>query len=229
MECAICGKGVAPADMAPEIARLPHQARLPMHARCFQAYLEDSRRKGDAWARSARGRWELFRLRVRFGAMFGAAAVVTIVAAIPIAVVRTLRGWRLARAVRSSLLGASRGVVIVGYRTAADGSSSTRDAAAAWPKELDVIVTAVDIGAPFEKTDLARAVWEHWGSVGKPPRLESVIVLPRNGRVTCVRIGHAARGASSSPLTRVAETRTAIESLLSNADPREYDRAKERR
>lgn len=95
-------------------------------------------------------------------------------------------------------------------------------------KELDVIVTAVDIDAPFDKTDLPRAAWEHWGSVGKPPRLESVVVFPKRGRVTCVRIGHVARDASASPTTRLAETRTAIESLLSN-DPQKYDRVKERR
>jgi|SRR6185437_6524089 len=218
-DCAICGKVVAPADLAPEIARQPRSARLTVHARCFETYLEHSRARGEVWARSPRGRRTLLWLRLRFGVVAAVGVFATIVAAAPIAVALAARGWRLRRAVHSRFLDGSRAVAIVGCFGSRAESAEVRDVfSATWAAAAGVTVLVVEVDAPFAKTELARAAWEHWGSSGKPPRQASVVLVPRRGRVCCLPLVRSSTDADPSASGRLAAVRTTIESLLSNED-----------
>lgn len=213
--CAICGKRVAEVDLAPEMARLPESARLPIHAACFESYAKESRARGEAWARSPRGRWTLGWLRVRLVGTVVLATIFTVVAAGPVAVVLAVRGRRLRRAVGSALLGESRAVVIVGYRSTSGGAADIRDIfSASWGQNRGAVVLLVDIDAPFVKTDLARAAWEHWGNDPKPPRQHSVVVIPRHGAVKCLRIGRSLAEAGTPWRDRLLQVQERVRTML---------------
>lgn len=216
--CAICGKRVAEIDLAPELARLPASGRLPIHAACFQSYVKESRARGEAWARSPRGRWTLGWLRVRLVGTVLLATILTVVAAGPVALVLAVRGTRLRRAVVSALLGESRAVVIVGHRPSTGTAADIRDIfSASWGASSGVVVLLIDIDAPFAKTDLARAAWEHWGSDPKPPRQQSVVVIPRHGAVKCLRIGHSFAEAGTPWRDRLLQVQEHVQALLEQA------------
>lgn len=209
--CAICGKVVVTGDLAPELAHAPEPARLPIHAACFQSYLKESRARGDAWARSARGRGALGWLRIRLIATVMAATILTIVAAGPIAIAVAVRGKRLRRAVCSTLPDESRAAVIVGYRPNSAGAAEVRDVfSAAWGEGAAVLVLLVDIDAPLGPTDLAGAAWQHWGNNPKPPRQPSVVVVPRHGEVRCFRIGHSPAGTGTPWRDRLIQIREQV-------------------
>ena len=213
--CAICGQVVGPADLAPEVERLPASARISVHRSCFRTYLKRSRVRGEAWARSPRGRWTLFSLRLWFGALAVGGIFVTIIAAGPMAAVLAVRGWRLRRAARATFLGAARALAVVGYRADADGSREFDDAfSAPWATRAHVVVLMVDIDTPFVKRDLPRAVWEHWCGSAKPLRQQSVVLVPRRGRVQCFGVSRSPAGTGASADERLAEVKTKIESVI---------------
>lgn len=185
--------------------------RLPIHAACFQSYLKESRARGDAWARSARGRWALGWLRVRLIATVMAASILTIVVAGPIAIRLAFRGSRLRRAICSAFLGQSRAVVIVGYRPGGAGAAEVRDVfSESWDESVKAVVVLVDIDAPLGPTDLAGAAWQHWGNNSKPPRQPSVVVVPRHGDITCFRIGHSPAGTGTPWRDRLIHIREQV-------------------
>ena len=190
--CPICGKRVEASDLAPVLAHLPPSARLPIHGKCFDEYAKETRSRGAAWANSPRGRWTLAGLRLRVIATVIAVSIVTIVTAAPIGIVLAIRGSRLRRAIRSSFLGEAGAVVFVGYRSSSVGAADVRDIfSASWGESAGVVVLSVDVDAPLVGTDLPRVAWEHWGTDPKPLRRQSLVVIPRHGRVTRLSMGPA--------------------------------------
>lgn len=188
--CVICGQNVAACDLAPELAHVPESTRLTIHAACFQLCVKASRARGEAWARSPRGRWALTVLRVKMFATVIAVGVATVVAAGPIGIALAMRGRRLRRALRSAFLGDSRAIVIVGYRPRHAGAADIEDTfSQSWSKGAGVVFLPVDIDAPLGGTDLPRAAWEHWGTDPKPPRRQSIVVIPKHGGVARLRVG----------------------------------------
>jgi len=214
--CVICGRSAAVGDLAPELMRLPESVRRPIHASCYRTYVEESRVRGEAWARSRRGRWTLFWLRAKFGAIMLAAGAFTVVAAGPMVIALAVRAWRIRQAIRATLLGEARAVVIVGCRAQSDAMAEAEELfSALWCERVHVVARMVDIGTPFAETDLARRAWEHWGNDPKLPGQASVVIIPDHGAVKRFRITSSSKVSVRQASGRPADVRGAIERMLS--------------
>jgi len=76
------------------------------------------------------------------------------------------------------------------------GAADVRDIfSASWGESAGVVVLSVHVDAPLVGPDLTRVAWEHWGTDPKPLRRQSMVVIPRHGRVTRLSMGPA-RGES---------------------------------
>lgn len=179
--CVICGRG-GPTVLTIRSRGSMWSALASFHRRCLIAYRARMRERGDAWARSPRGRMALAWLRVRLASIIFIAAIVSILGILPIAVTMSVRAWHLRRV---GTTGARRfqGTAPRSHaacrRSGSDPRGVRRDVGAY--ESIRVRFVSADEDSPSTPHD--RAIWEHWRPNRKMPARSGVVLV--RARVAC--------------------------------------------
>ena len=213
--CIICGRPVAPSEVPAAWQRLPESVRRPAHASCFEIETRRSLERQNAWSRSPRGRLTLLSLNARFGLALIGVGLISLIAAGPIAIWLSIRGWRLRRALRKTL-GDSEGVVLAKCRGKTDEVLVAEAFPEAWAATHRVALRVLDSGVTTRRS-LDAAAWAHWRPNPKMPIESGIVFVPRVGRVRQWSFSLTRSPAGQESVERATVLRAAVETLLPDA------------